>query len=129
MFRLSSSSLERREGIDHRLIGIDDLAIRLTVIDFGHPQDAGLRTAERQNELYHLKKSMCDGYVSLSDHQLGKALDFYAYVGGAATWELEPMAVVACAYFQAASQLGYKIIWGGLWRRFPDTPHIQLIDM
>jgi len=127
-FTFSKTSLERRAGVDHRLIEIDDLALRLTVVDFGHPQDAGLRIAERQNELYQANLSMCDGYVKLSEHQLGMALDFYAYVDGAATWQTEPMALVACAYLQAASKLGYKIIWGGLWKRFPDMPHIQLID-
>lgn len=139
MYKLSARSLSRREGIDPRLIEIDDLAIQLTLIDYGHPAHAGLRTAEEQYLLYLDKKSKCDGTVRLSKHQFGKALDFYAYVDGAASWKPEHLAIVACAYLQATSILGYKIRWGGLWkRRTPkyingipygwDMGHIELID-
>jgi len=139
MFRLSCSSKQRREGIDSRLIEIDDLAIQLTLVDYGHPKYAGKRKAWEQNDLFKEGKSSCDGYDKLSNHQLGKALDFYAYVNGKTSWEPEHLAIVACAYFQAASLLGYKIKWGGLWKsRKPkirkgipygwDMPHIELVD-
>ena len=139
MFKLSASSKKRREGIDPRLIEIDDLAITITLIDYGHPNYAGKRTAEEQNLLFLSSLSSCDGHKNLSNHQLGKALDFYAYVDGKASWEPEHLAIVACAYFQAASILGYSIKWGGLWKRktpkysngIPygwDMPHIELID-
>ncbi len=139
MFSFSSTSLARREGIDPRLIEIDDLAIRLTLIDFGHPEHAGKRKAREQNDLFKEGKSQCDGYDKLSSHQLGKALDFYAYVNNKASWEPEHLAMVAVAYFQAASILGYKIAWGGLWKsKNPkyingvpygwDCPHIELVD-
>jgi hypothetical protein len=47
--------------------------------------------------------------------------------------------MVALAFFQAASELGYKISWGGLWKSknpvevngIPygwDCPHIQIED-
>jgi len=127
-FQFSKQSLERRKGVDQRLIEIDDLAIRLTVVDFGHPRDAGLRPADRQNELYREGASKCDGYVNISEHQLGMALDFYAYVDGKASWDHGHMAMVACAYFQAAQKLGYSIAWGGLWKGFPDMPHIKLVE-
>lgn len=144
MFKLSSKSKQRRAGVDPKLIEIDNLAITLTLIDYGHPGDAGLRTADRQFELYSDGKSKADGYVRLSNHQAatdgyGKALDFYAFVDGRASWKESHLAVVACAYFQAASILGYRIKWGGLWKRktpkykdgIPygwDMPHIQLIE-
>jgi|TARA_Y100000310_G_scaffold327068_1_gene392856 peptidoglycan L-alanyl-D-glutamate endopeptidase CwlK len=137
MFKLSERSKQRREGVDPRLIEIDDLAIQITLVDYGHPADAGLRTAERQNELFQNGKSQCDGYDSRSCHQSGMALDFYAYVDGKASWDKSHLAMVACAYLQAASQLGYKIRWGGLWKSKSakavngikygwDCPHIQL---
>lgn len=144
MYKLSARSLERRVGIDPKLIEIDDLAITLTLIDYGHPEHAGLRTAEQQYQLYLAKKSKCDGRVRKSNHQpaedgLGKALDFYAYVDRAPSWEPHHLAIVACAYFQAAAILGYRIKWGGMWkRRKPkyikgvpygwDMAHIELIE-
>jgi len=150
MYKLSTTSLKRREGIDPKLIELDDLAITLTLIDYGHPEYAGLRTAEDQYGLYTAKKSKCDGRVRKSNHQpaedgYGKALDFYAYVDGKASWNEAHLAIIACAYFQAAAILnakygkGYSIKWGGMWkRRTPkyingipygwDMCHIELID-
>ena len=128
MFQLSSKSKQRREGVDPRLIEISDLAIQITVVYFGHPADAGKRTAERQNELYLDGKSKADGYNKLSRHQSGKALDFYAFVDGKASWDTEHLAMVAAAFLQAASILGYKLKWGGLWKSFKDYPHVELVD-
>lgn len=143
MFQLSSKSKQRREGVDPKLIEIDDLAITLTLVDFGHPADAGLRSSDRQFELFVGGKSQCDGTNKISNHQKGKALDFYAFVSGKASWQEEHLAMVACAYFQAASILGYRIKWGGLWKSSKpkpkpklrngipygwDCPHIELIE-
>lgn len=128
MFKLSKRSKQRREGIDPRLIEISDLAIQISVVDFGHPADAGKREAERQHELYLQGSSKCDGYKNLSRHQSGKALDFYAYVNGKASWQTEHLALVAAAFLQAASILGYKLQWGGLWTSFKDYPHVELLD-
>lgn len=125
-FKLSDKSKQRRAGIDPRLIEISDLAIQISVIDFGIPGDGGLRLAERQNELFEDGKSKADGYDKLSEHQSGNALDFYAYVDGAASWEPEHLAMVAAAFLQAAAMLGYKLKWGGLWKSFKDMPHVQL---
>jgi hypothetical protein len=41
MFKLSNSSKQRREGVDPRIIEISDLAIQISVVDFGHPADLG----------------------------------------------------------------------------------------
>lgn len=136
-FKLGKKSLERRAGIDKRLIEIDDLAITLTLVDFGHPEHAGRRTDEEQNQLFKAGVSKCDGYNDRSVHQDGKGLDFYAFVDGKASWEEDHLAMVACAYFQAASILGYKISWGGLWKSNKkknginygwDCPHITLLE-
>lgn len=138
-FKLSANSKKNREGVDPRLIEISDLAITLTVIDFGHGSTSGLRTAEIQRELFDGFKSKADGYDKLSKHQSGKALDFYAFIGGHASWEHKHLAIVACAFLQAASMLGYKLKWGGLWKRkepkytdgIPygwDMAHIELME-
>lgn len=114
-------------GIDVRLIYIAERAIKITRVDFGIPEHGGLRTAEEQKALFDKGVSKADGYHNKSRHQSGKALDFYAYVDGKATWDVEYMAQIACAFYQSASELNHKIEWGGLWKGFPDSPHIQLV--
>jgi peptidoglycan L-alanyl-D-glutamate endopeptidase CwlK len=126
MYHLSNRSKKNSEGVDQRLIEIRDLAIHITVVDFGIPGSGGLRTAEEQRALFVAMKSKCDGYDKLSRHQSGKALDFYAYVDGHASWEEKHLAMVAAAFLQAAAMLGYKLKWGGLWKGFKDMPHVQL---
>lgn len=139
MYVLSTRSKQNRKGIDPRLIEISDLAITISIIDFGHPSYAGLRSSKIQNQLYQKQLSSCDGYTYISNHQKGEALDFYAYVNGKASWQHDHLTIVAVAFLQSASILGYKIKWGGLWRTdsskringIPygwDMPHIELVD-
>jgi len=127
-WKLSKRSTQRREGVDPRLIEICDLALSISPIDFGIPEHGGLRTAEEQYQLYLDKKSKCNGVNSPSYHQTGKALDFYAYVAGAASWDEHHLTQVAAAFLQAASELGYGLRWGGHWVGFKDMPHVQLME-
>lgn len=129
MFKLSKRSKQRRSGANSALIEISDLAITLTVIDFGHPRHAGKRSTEIQRDLFDKGFSKCDGTIRKSYHQSGNALDFYAYVDGKASWKKEHLAMVACAFLQAASILGYQLEWGGLWKNFKDMPHVQLVEV
>lgn len=134
MFTLSENSKKNRAGVDSRLIEISDLAIKISYIDFGHGRYSGLRTAEEQNQLYKDGKSKADGYNKLSNHQSGRALDFYTYVDGKVSYEPLHLAMVATAFLQAASILGYQLSWGGLWRSKKsnihgwDMPHVELIE-
>lgn len=116
-FSLSKNSKNNRKGINSKLIKISDLAIQITVIDFGHGPHSGLRVADEQNQLFLDGSSKADGYENLSEHQSGDALDFYAYVDGKASWESHHLAMVAAAHLQAASMLGISINWGGFWQR------------
>lgn len=125
LFKLSDNSKKNRKGVDDRLIEISDLAIKITTIDFGIPTDGGIRSMVRQNQLYIDGKSKADGISNKSNHQDGNALDFYAYVDGKASWKKEHLAIVAAAHLQAASMLGYRLNWGGLWK-YVDMPHIEL---
>lgn len=138
-FKLSDNSKKNRAGVDQRLIEIDDLAITLTLVDYGHGPYSGFRETSTQFMLYSENKSQKDGVVKRSKHQDGKAIDFYAWVDGKLSYEHEHLAMIACAYFQAASLLGHKIRWGGLWKsktptiknEIPygwDCPHIELVD-
>jgi len=127
MFKLSSKSKERLNGVDSRIVEIVDLALDVTTIDFGIPGDGGLRTPERQKELFDSGASKCDGYKNKSYHQTGLAFDVYAYVDGMASWDQLHLAKVATAILQAAGILGYKLQWGGNFKNFCDMPHFQLI--
>ncbi len=135
MFQFSLTSKQRRAGVDFRLIEISDRALELSVIDFGIPEHGGKRTAEEQHKLFHDNKSNADGYEDKSYHQSGKALDFYAFVDGAASWHPGHLAMVASAFLQAACELGYPLTWGGLWKPVKtshgipygwDAGHVQL---
>ncbi len=126
MFKLSERSKERRAGVDPRLMTICDRALEISTIDFGIPADGGIRTAERQNELFRADASNADGYTHPSYHQSGLALDFYAYVDGKASWEPIHLAMVAAAFLQAAAELGHALKWGGLWHNPVDMPHVEL---
>ena len=128
MFKFSKNSLLNREGVDQRLIDISNLAIQITNVDFGIPKLGGLRTADNQAALFASNKSKADGVVNKSYHQSGKALDVYAYVDGKASWSKQDLAIVACSMLQAASELGYKLKWGGLWKSWQDFPHFELQD-
>jgi len=134
MYKLSNKSKERLEGVDPRLIAISNRAIEITKIDFGIPSTGGLRADEIQHQLFLDGKSEADGYKNRGKHQAdlkdgyGKALDFYAYVNESANWELKNLGQVACAFFQAASELDVKIKWGDLFKHWTDAPHIELVD-
>ena len=130
MFKLSERSIANRTGVRSELAEIADLAIQLSLVDFGHPEYAGGRDLKDQQHLYSIGASKADGIINKSDHQIDEAkpesdaIDFFAYVDGKASWEDGHLALVACAFYEAASRLGYRISWGGLWKDFKDAPHI-----
>lgn len=131
MFYLGKASKTRLIGIDPRWLEIINLALTITLIDFGIPNDGGLRSLERQQAMYAdiNIKTNCDGYINRSKHQDGLALDFYAYVDGKASWKIEYLAHIAAALLQAASILGYPVRWGGFFKPDGwDKPHLELID-
>jgi len=125
-FKLGANSLNNRAGVDPRLIEISDLAITLSNIDFGIPSTGGLRTTEDQAKLFTEGVSKADGRTHKSYHQTGRALDVYAYVDGAASWDKLHLSHIATAMLQASAQLGYKLEWGGLWNSWQDMPHFEL---
>jgi peptidoglycan L-alanyl-D-glutamate endopeptidase CwlK len=132
-FYLSDTSLERLDGVDPRYIKVLKRAIKISTVDFGIPQDGGVRTAERQHEMYldPKIKTNCDGFNDKSKHQIpsgkiyGEAFDYFAYVKGRASWEEHHMTAVAAAILQAACELLVPLEWGGHWANFQDMPHIQ----
>lgn len=113
---------------DPRLVEIAMLAIKISKVDFGIPEFGGKRTHFDQRELFDRGASKCDGTKIKSKHQSGLALDVYAYVDGKASWDTEHLTMVAVAMLQAASRLGHRLAWGGLWTSFVDMPHFELLE-
>ena len=136
MFKLSSRSVSRMDGIHPDLILIVEESIKITPIDFGIPRDGGIRTAGRQLELHLEGKSKCDGVISKSNHQSGNAVDFYAYINGKASWEKHHLSMVYAVMHVVAQRLleegaiSKGIRWGGSFgsKNFNgyDMPHIEL---
>ena len=127
-YAFGKNSIRHRRGVDKRLGEISNLALQISIIDFGIPSTGGVRTAAEQRKLFNEGLSMCDGTDKKSKHQSGMALDFYAYVDGKASWDEGDLTLVATAFLQAAALLGYKLQWGGLWEDFRDMPHVELIE-
>lgn len=127
-FRLSKTSIDRLAGVDDRIFQVIELALTISLIDFGIPADGGLRTADRQYELFKSGASKLDGYDRESRHQSGKAFDVFAYVDGKASWDELHLTHVATAILSAASQLSVPLVWGGHWRSFKDLPHFEIKD-
>lgn len=135
-FQLSRSSVKRMAGVNPELIVIFTEAIKNSPIDFGIPGDGGLRTADRQFELYQNEKSKCDGELTISNHQTGNALDFYAYVNGEASWDKVHLAMVAGVIIATAKRLNkegktsIELTWGGQFGSDNfngwDMPHIEV---
>ena len=125
-YQLSKRSGERLNGVNHNLIDIVLLALKISKIDFGIPEFGGIRTQAEQHALFLKGLSKCDGYSKLSNHQSGNAFDVFAYVDGKASWDKYHLTQVATAILSAASQLGVPLAWGGHFESFIDMPHFEV---
>lgn len=132
------------QGVHPDLVLIFSESIKDSPIDFGIPGDGGVRTTMRQYEMYldPMIKTNCDGHENKSLHQIregevhGRALDFYAYVNGKASWEKEHLCLVAGVIMATAKRLRregkikIEIEWGGTFgsSNFKgwDMPHTQV---
>jgi len=128
MFRFSSTSKSRLEGVNPALVTVTERALALSPIDFGIAWMGGYRTAKDQYKLYMAGSSKADGYESKSAHQTGKAIDTYAWVDGKYTQEMEHLSIIAAAHLQAGHELDIPVGWGGLWKSIVDGPHIYLLE-
>lgn len=112
-YHLSKSSLRNLDGVNPELVDVVKLAIQITKVDFGIPSTGGYRTAAMQNKLFLDGKSQLDGFDKKSKHQTGRAVDVFAWVDGAVSYDPHHLAMVACAMLQAANKLGVNLAWGG----------------
>lgn len=122
MYSLSEKSINKLEGVDSSLIKVVKRAIEITTIDFGVTE--GLRTVERQRELFAAGKSQ----TMKSKHLVGRAVDLVAMPNGRVSWEWKYYTHIATAMKQAAKELGIDIEWGGDWKTLKDGVHFQLKD-
>ena len=116
MFKLSSKSLGKLEGVNPVLVDTVKRAIELTKVDFG--VIFGVRSLETQKTLFESGRSQ----TMKSKHLEGKAVDLMAYVNGRACWELNVYDDIADAMKQAAIQVGVPICWGAAWGT-PEMPY------
>ena len=123
-FILSPRSRQRLQGVHEDLVQVVERAIRITEVDFAVLE--GLRSAERQQQLFEKKATLLNGVTRKSRHQTGHAVDLGALVDGEVRWDWPLYHKLAAAMKKAAIQLDTALEWGGDWKRFPDGPHYQL---
>jgi len=109
MFKLSTRSMSRLEGINPDIITVVTEAIKLTKVDFG--VTCGMRTVEEQEKLVASGASQ----TMKSKHLEGRAVDLVAYVGSSVTWQLNMYDDLADAMAAAARKLNVPVKWGAAW--------------
>lgn len=126
-FKFSQASLEKLKGVHPDLIKVVTLALAKSEVDFKVIE--GLRTQERQNQLYVQRKTK----TLKSRHLTGHAIDI---VPLPLDWNnITAFGKVAKAMFEASRELKIPIRWGGDWNRngsskdepFYDGPHFELL--
>lgn len=120
-FKWSARSLKAMSGIHADLRKVCDRALELTTVDFIITE--GLRSLATQ------KKYLAKGASRTlrSRHLTGHAVDFVAIVDGKVRYHAPAMKLIADAFKAAGKELGIPIVWGGDWKGFVDTPHIELL--
>lgn len=124
-FTFSKRSLANLEGVHPDLIEVVKKAGELCDaegIDFivtdGH------RTYAEQVEFVKTGKSK----TLKSRHLGGFAVDYVGLCNGRVSYDVALMTQIAECFKRAAAKLRTPIEWGGDWRNFKDTPHIQLVN-
>jgi peptidoglycan L-alanyl-D-glutamate endopeptidase CwlK len=119
-FALGQRSKDRLSGVHPDLVKVIEEAIKESPLDFSITE--GLRTKERQKELFDAGKSQ----TMNSRHITGKAVDIAVLFEGKVTWEFRHYQTVADHIKKVAKELGIELVWGGDWQSFKDGPHFEL---
>lgn len=138
---MNTTSLERLKGVNPILIDILIEAQKDSPHRFEIPRDGGVRTMERQQELYSYGRTdktkkiitYTDGVIKKSEHQVkedgyGHAFDIFILLpNGKASWD-KVMLTETARHIQkvAKEKFNVTLIWGGDWKKFKDMPHFQL---
>jgi len=114
MYKLSSRSLGKLEGVNPLLVETVKRAIELTKVDFGVIY--GVRSPETQKKLYQSGRSqtMASKHLIQPDGT-AHAVDLMAYDGSEPSWEIVMYDDIADAMKAAAKETGAMIRWGAAW--------------
>ena len=144
MNKLSRKSKDRIKDIKPVLIEIIECAITTSPYDFGIPKFGGKRTDLEQEIMYsfgrttfELQKKGITGvegqpnkrkvtWTLNSYHESGNAFDIYAYVNGAASWDMKYLEPIARHLQKVAlDEFNVELEWGfDLWKK--DGAHFQI---
>ena len=119
-FSFGNRSKERLNGVHPDMVKVMEEAIKESPLDFSITE--GLRTRERQQELFSAGKSQ----TMNSRHLTGKAVDIAVIRDGEVTWDLRYYRIVTDHIKKVAKSLNIPITWGGDWVSFRDGPHYEL---
>ena len=123
---LNQRSLDRLKGVKQILIDILIEAAKDSPYEFQIPADGGIRTAQRQKELFDKKLSKCDGYTNKSEHQKGTAFDIFLLIEGRASWDKAALKKTMYHIKEVAKDYGVELNLGCDWTKFIDYPHAQI---
>ena len=82
----------------------------------------GCRSIEEQRHFVATGKSK----TMNSRHLGGLAIDVAFYKDGRCDYAFDDQKALWLVFEEAAAELGIPVEWGGNWKNFKDTPHIQL---
>jgi len=133
---LSSKSIAKLDGVEPILKKSVIEACNTSPFDYGIPNDGGLRTPERQKELYSIGRTteldkkpvtwtLDSNHMAESDG-FGHAVDLFAYVDKKASWDLKYLEPIV-RHIQKYAKDNYDLVidWGqDLWGK--DGAHIQI---
>ena len=109
MPKFGSRSKKNLKGVKSELINV----LNKVVKDYDITVTEGLRSGERQQELYAQGRSKLDGVNRKSKHQTGMAVDIAPYpIDYSDTKGFYYLAGIMMA---TAKRLGVRIRWGGDW--------------
>lgn len=120
MNKFGGTSAKRLEQVHPDLQRVMNEAITHSPHDFSITE--GLRTIERQKELFDSGKSR----TMNSRHLSGHAVDIAVFVDGKVTWDFKFYETVAEHIKVVAILNDVPIKWGGDWETFRDGPHFEL---
>lgn len=133
--KFSKRSLDNLKGVHPKLVAVVTRALEIGPIDFVVIE--GLRTVERQRELFAKKasKTMNSKHLKQADGY-GHAVDLYPNTPRG--WDdLPSFRAQATAMFEAAKELGIELRWGGDFNRDGwdkgndgwDKPHFEIYKL
>ena len=127
-FRFSARSINNLIGVHPYLVEIAHEALKRVPYDFivtcgvrsmAEQRRMVAKGASRTMQSYHLRQE--DGY--------GHAIDIaIIHPNGGVTWENKFYEEEAKIFLDIAKKKGYRLTWGGEWKKLYDTPHFQLSD-